>query len=51
MDQLIALYSELLRGANDEQIVTHVTNLVSDVAAMADAVKAVVDAARARNVQ
>ncbi len=48
MDQLLALYTELVKGASDDQIVTHLTNLVQDAAALADAVKTIVDQAKAR---
>lgn len=48
MDQLLQLYTELLRGATDDQIVSHLTNFVQDSVALADAVSAVVNQARAR---
>lgn len=51
MDQLVNLYVELVRGANDEQIVLHLSNLVQDAAAMADAVRKVIDQARERATQ
>ncbi len=48
MDQLLNLYTELVRGATDDQIVTHLTNLVQDAAAIAEATKQIIDQARAR---
>lgn len=48
MDQLLQLYTELLRSAEDHQIPQHLTNLINDAAAMTDAIKAVVDQARER---
>ena len=48
MDQLIAIYEEIIRGAEDHQIAGHLDNLVKDAAVLADAVKNVVDQARAR---
>lgn len=48
MEQLIALYEELLRGAEDHQIAGHLTNLVQDAAVLTEAVKNVIDQARAR---
>jgi hypothetical protein len=50
MDQLLTLYKELVAGATDDQILVHLTNLVSDAVALADATKQIVDAARARTV-
>ena len=48
MDQLIQLYADLIRGATDEQLPLHLNNLVTDAIAVAEAVKNVVDQARAR---
>lgn len=48
MEQLVAIYEEILRGAEDHQIAGHLTNLVNDAAVLAEAVKNVVDQAKAR---
>ena len=51
MEQLLALYTELVRGATDDKIVEHLTNLVTDAAALSEAIKNIVDQARARTGQ
>lgn len=48
MQELLAVYEEIIRSAEDHQIVGHLTNLVQDAAAITEAVKSVVDQARAR---
>jgi len=48
MEELLNLYAELIKAATDEQVVTHLSNLVQDAGALAEAVKNVVEAARQR---
>lgn len=49
MEQLLALYTSLVQGATDDQIATHLTNLVSDAVELSDATTAIVERARQRN--
>lgn len=48
MDQLLAVYTEIIRAAEDHQILPHLTNLVGDIAALNDAIKSVVAEAQAK---
>lgn len=48
MQELLALYEEIVKAASDDQIAKHLENLVNDAAQLAAATKAVVDNARAR---
>ncbi len=51
MDQLLAVYTEIIRAASDDQIVTHLSNLVEDAAVLTKSIETVVAQARARTGQ
>ncbi len=51
MQELLALYEEVIKAASDDQILPHLTNLVQDAAAMANAVAGVLDQARTKATQ
>lgn len=51
MQELLAIYEEILRSAEDHQILPHLTNLLQDAAAMADATRNVLDQARQKAAQ
>jgi hypothetical protein len=51
MEQLLALYAELVRGAEDHQIPMHLNNLIQDAAVLTEAVKNVIDQARQKGAQ
>lgn len=48
MDELLAFYEHLIKQAEDGQVLNHLTNLVQDAAVLTDAVKTVVNQAKAR---
>lgn len=48
MDQLLSAYAEIIKGATDDQVVQHLSNLVQDAAALAAAIENVISQARGR---
>jgi hypothetical protein len=51
MQELLALYEEIIKAATDDKIATHIANLVTDAQDLAAATKAVIEQARARAAQ
>ena len=51
MQELLAIYAEFIQAAEDHQIIPHLTNLLQDAAALADATKNVLDQARQKAAQ
>lgn len=48
MQELLDMYAVAIKAATDEQVIEHLTNLVNDAATLAEAVKVVVEQAKAR---
>ena len=51
MEELLQVYTELVKGANDAEIPLHLGNLIQDAATLAQAIKNVVEGARQRAAQ
>lgn len=48
MQELLALYTELVSAANADQIPLHLENMLKDAAVIAEAVRGVIETAKAR---
>lgn len=51
MQELMAVYAEIIQAAEDHQIIPHLTNFLQDAATLADATKNVIDQARQKAAQ
>lgn len=47
-EELLNVYTEVIKAATDDQIPVHLENLIKDAAAVADAVKSVMNEIRTR---
>jgi hypothetical protein len=48
MNELLAVYAEIVKAATDDQILQHLTNFLTDAKDLEVAVKAVIDQAKQR---